>query len=355
MRGIEPYTAPLRPLSGNVPIRRNVSEPSQKLNCGDESHGIFNTMITHLGIPNRPSSGYSDEVVEQTHELSQSEDEYSILASPPLNIRKQNIDSETILQSEIQQADDDSFDVETEDSPQLMFTPGLEVNYQSPPIDTLAELGIRKSILSDFSFTSGDAYQDYLEDRLASWRPNQSQHNSNLVLNGNHPYHAQNFGKLSPPRINSGLFLFSWFGNKSDDLEKQLNSVSPQKSVEKVQLTAFYTASDFTSPNQDIHNLLKTVQFQPNSSNSFLPRTKTVRSNAAIHSSTAGESPTEVAFTPYAIPLSEFELNYNRRSRGEDMNINDHDMLGDEMLGIINGTENFVTSCFHGFFSIFEC
>ncbi|CAH6719309.1 hypothetical protein CLIB1444_02S05556 [[Candida] jaroonii] len=354
-------TAPLCSISRDFNVRRHVSEPGMKTDSLGGLPSVFSTVVPHSGTSDRPPTSYS-ETIEQTHELSRdSEGDFSIQQSPSLNVRTHreatkppSAQLETILQSS--QADDDSasFEVETEDSPQSIFTPEPEINYNSPPLDTLTELGIRKSIISDFSFTSGDAYQDYLEDRLVSWRPSESQHNTNIILNGKHPYNAETFGQ--PPRTNSGLFSFNWFSTKNNnDIEKQLNHQSPQE-PRKSNSTAFYTASEFSSPNQEIRNLLKTVQFQPNSSNSFLPRTKTLRSNAAIHNTTAGESPTELAYTPYAIPLSEFELNYNRRSRGEEVDINAHyDLLGDEMLGIVNGSENFITSCFQGLSSLFQC
>lgn len=266
-----------------------------------------------------------------------------------------------------------SFEIETSESPQLLYSPFFEHPPMSlsppnePKVFTSLEsshASIRDKLIHDPTLFSANSFQEFMEDRLLRWRPSDSQHNTDVLMEGKHPFTEQNFGNnVDQSKKGYSLNVFNWFSSKNNnttntcDLEKQ--EVEPSD--------VFYTAEVGSSHgdimcrygqgrSQDLDLALRSVHANGNSSNSILPTftAKPVLSEAIQSEQLPSATGSSVGptYTPNAIPFSEFELDFNTRNRNE-INQPDYtfDSLGNDVLELINGNDNFITSCL----SFFKC
>ncbi|WEJ93549.1 hypothetical protein PSN45_001015 [Yamadazyma tenuis] len=189
----------------------------------------------------------------------------------------------------------------------------------SPNVPSIAEIGpkprLRQTILNERNFFSNDSFQDYLEERLARFRPNESQHNTQ-VSEGKHPYFSKEIEKRGTKEKGR---LFDWFtGSKPvPDIEKQLDVSTEGSNI-------FFTAQE---PLDQMDLALQNLRCDPSSSNSILPILQ----------------PTHLSdpYTPYAMPFPDDLRQQERFVRGEGSALDSME----EILDLVNGTENFITSC----------
>lgn len=374
------HTAPLQPIDTNWgQPRRRASEPSKRLagiltetelNHVHESDQFSYIPSAPLNIRphakryeilqvyNSPGTDIAD--VLETSEVSQglnqdtgSDSEASDTSEPcetivnPTKLRSNGQIDNLVFPSQLSS----SFEIEScasvDLSPQSSYAPAIEPANDNVPINVSAPLQLRSSLINESMFYSGDAFRECMEERLLRWKPTDSQHNAELILSGRHPYQAKKFGVKSGVSGNSSsLFSMNWFSSKSKDTS-----------------TAFVTASTtpvpITCPQQpspndpDIDHMLKQVHFNANSSNSILPAT-TIDSNAAILLTTGEEL--IHPYTPNAIPLAGFQLNFNRcRNQQLEGNGNIYDSMNHDIIRILDGSDNFLTTCFQSIIDMFKC
>lgn len=289
------------------------------------------------------------------------------------------------LDQELNQNLDDessgSFEIDSGESVELVYSPFfqqprpiLQSNEPKFPDFSRHASQIRLSLLVQPNLFTVDTFQDFMEERLVRWRPSDSQHNTTLITEGLHPYAENNFGKKPAPKKTGSLNIFNWFSsrpNSNVDLEKQ-----------EIQTEAYYTAQPATfnepdstsnNPSNELDMALRSVALnaKQNSSNSILPRTLSrmahtnsatytpeyILDNTKHHNTLKNDNTLEPAnnqhsatsigpsYTPKAIPFSDFELNFNTRHPDPMDTTNGIDSFGNDVLELINGTDNFFTSC----------
>lgn len=203
-----------------------------------------------------------------------------------------------------------------------------------------------------------DYFQDYMEERLLRWRPGDSQFNVEDTMNGAHPYQKSNFDAPYVKQNGSGFFgnLYTWFGNG----KKEVDNVAQKTDVDESVTATNVLPIDPPSGNLTgcINGFVGNFNLKPNSSNSIiLSPNRSEVSNTAIfqrHDSILAHEPKgveEPAFTPKAVPLNEFELNFEKRGSRSDQQV---DQAGQEIIrnmdedvqNLVNGFDNFLFDCF---------
>lgn len=292
-----------------------------------------------------------------------------------------------------------SFEINSGDSPQLLYSPFLEQhpriisNFNEPKdfINDNNELtgsnNIRKSLISQNSLLPNDSFQQYMEGRLIRWKPSDSQHNTEVVMEGRHPFNNSNFGrKVSSSKLNR-LSIFNWFSSNKVDIDSETDLEKQNSQAE-----GYYTANPISnSPsdlmdrygnnrNHDLDVALKDISMnvKNSSSKSMLPQLNSSKpdphpiayngqgqqqdytfndntnsTGTIIHRTQQPTNIEDPVYTANAIPFSQYELNFNTKNERHhpDPEVNIFDSLGHEVLELINGRDNFITSCF----GIFKC
>lgn len=195
------------------------------------------------------------------------------------------------------------------------------------------------------SLTSGfnrrDAFYEFAEDRYNRFRPLDSQHNNNAILSGLHPFQQDNYGLPKKTFLQS---VSNWFKLKKPESQIIENNGLIQNSSNK---------STDTNTNTNTNTI----------------ETGTGIGTGTTISGSGGDDGGEVSinqnepydttpqpiYTPRGIPINEFQLNFNNKEnqdsivRRNDEIINSFD---DEVRDLINGADNFLTSCFQGCWDI---
>ncbi|CCE85184.1 Piso0_004766 [Millerozyma farinosa CBS 7064] len=203
-----------------------------------------------------------------------------------------------------------------------------------------------------------DYFQDYMEERLLRWRPGDSQFNVEDTMNGAHPYQNSNFDAPYVKQNGTGFFgnLYTWFGNG----KKDIGNVGQKTDVDESVTAGNGDSMGPPSGNMTgcVNGFVGNFNLKPNSSNSIiLPPNRSEVSNTAIfqrHDSILVHEPKgieEPAFTPKAVPLNEFELNFEKRGSRSDQQV---DQAGQEIIrnmdedvqNLVNGFDNFLFDCF---------
>lgn len=203
-----------------------------------------------------------------------------------------------------------------------------------------------------------DYFQDYMEERLLRWRPGDSQFNVEDTMNGAHPYQKSSFGTPSANQNGTGFFgnLYTWFGNG----KKEVDNVAQKTDAEESEIPT--NGASIVPPSGNLTGCINSFEgnfnLKPNSSNSIiLSPNRSEVSNTAIfqrHDSILAHEPKgveEPSFTPKAVPLNEFELNFEKRGSRSDQQV---DQAGQEIVrtmdedvqNLVNGFDNFLFDCF---------
>ncbi|KAI3402543.2 hypothetical protein KGF56_004635 [Candida oxycetoniae] len=158
---------------------------------------------------------------------------------------------------------------------------------------------------------SSDVFTEYVENRFARFRPTESQHNNDVVMNNLHPFQRDDYGVEQKSIFEN---ITTWFKKKpivATDLETQ--SQSPPTTDKSASCTA-----------------------------GFLQRGEEMGNTA------------EPVYTPRGIPINEYPLNFIKQQDNSNLGeenerrtaiINSFD---EEVRDLVDGVDNFLTSCFDG-------
>lgn len=208
---------------------------------------------------------------------------------------------------------------------------------------------IRRHQLGGESRLFHDQFLVYVEDRYVRYRPLESQHNNDMVLGGTHPFQQENYGR--PKSSSSGIWsITSWFrrsggggGGSRDE-----NTVVGNSSNGGIGLGPDLERQEL-DVNRSQLDLVKKLNLKPNSSRSIIPSPMppTIMQDQGVM------TPIPV-YTPKAIPVVEYPLNFEKPENENLTRRNEiENSLDEEVRNLIDGRDNFLTSCFEGIWSIF--
>lgn len=174
-----------------------------------------------------------------------------------------------------------------------------------------------------------DRLQDVMEDRIVRWRPPQSQHGTDSVIQGNHIYQQQPESEVNGAW--DWLCLWTWFGKLA--LSHGCENL-PQDRLQPTHTTEL--------PDLELQPL-DLAQFKPNSSRSFLD-------GGISRPSVVNHGVPLSPMTPKAVLWTDFELHYDKQ---EDPNyVVQHDThelissMDQDVQNLVDGVDNFITGCF---------
>ncbi|KAI5953155.1 hypothetical protein KGF54_002526 [Candida jiufengensis] len=257
--------------------------------------------------------------LKKQQQLNHISKHYKYIQTPPLTQLKQA----STIQVLPLIASSSSFDIDSPTSdPLTPISPRDFISPHDPPFQ--ADLyfpppKIRRSI--SILGGSSDIFTDYVEDRYSRFRPNVSQHNNDVIMNNLHPFQKDNYGLEQKNFLQN---LNSWFKSKPViakpiDLERQ----------DPIQTGGISNS---------------------NKSDSF----RTIIINQEP------EPTPQPIYTPKGIPINEYALNYDKlpdnSNLGEEIErraaiVNSFD---DDIRDLIDGVDNFLTSCFDGIWFFFS-
>ena len=213
------------------------------------------------------------------------------------------------------------------------------------------------------SLTRTDYFQDYMEERMARWRPGHSQFNVDDTMNGKHPYQQETIEQDDKAaKINSYnpfITLKAWFNRKAaiPDLENQTTTANIRKCEEQNE-----PMKDTLRPQlPEISERLKKIEFKINSSNSIIPKpfktgecshiTKVLRYSSTQQELNSIEGP---SYTPKALPFNDYDLNFetkdcfssHKTEQGSNAIV---DSMDEDIRDLLNGFDNFLSDCFQSF------
>lgn len=273
------------------------------------------------------------------------------------------------------------FEIESEDSSDLAEESPILYNDIQATITTphhppfLLQTGnnqnghLKSSIFfsqNNTSLTRTDYFQEYMEERIARWRPGNSQFNVEATMEGKHPYQQEHFefeakaAKMRP--YNPFMALKTWFNGKGaiPDLENQTQSISHSNTHKK---TNELTQDTLGIQLPEISERLRKIEFKVNSSNSIIPKpykpgecshiAKGLRDTSTKQESTPIDGPT---YTPKALPFSDYDLNFetkdcfssHKTEHGSNAII---DSMDEDIRDLLNGFDNFLADCFRSFWN----
>ncbi|CUM64365.1 uncharacterized protein PRCAT00001967001 [Priceomyces carsonii] len=254
------------------------------------------------------------------------------------------------------------------------------LNAHKPPYDPLfadnpvAGSSIRQGVILQQSsrfLPMIDYFQEFMEERLIRWRPSESQFDNEASMNGRHPF--QQLTDI-PSKSDSSKRIFTslrnWFISEkalTNDLENNISGIKGSSGPNCcADLSSSRSFSKQTAKNSkkvpkygDFAAYLNNFNLKPNSSNSMLSVAHP--SPALSHNAspdnvaiTLTEEPAmiqELQYTPRALPLKDFELNYERKnmeqsSERQDQNGNEIiNSMDEEIRDLIDGVDNFLSDC----------
>mmetsp|Transcript_7446 Transcript_7446/g.9404 ORF Transcript_7446/g.9404 Transcript_7446/m.9404 type:complete len:508 (-) Transcript_7446:159-1682(-) len=217
------------------------------------------------------------------------------------------------------------------------------------------------------SLTRPDYFQEYMEERMARWRPGNSQFNVEDTMEGKHPYQQEHFeleakaAKIRPS--NPFMALKTWFDGKIviPDIENQMQSTTHGKKNEKTS-ELMQDALEFQLP--EISEHLRKINFKVNSSNSIIPKpfkpgecshiTKGLRDTGIKQESTPIDGTT---YTPKALPFNDYDLNFETKDYFSSPKIEQGsnaiiDSMDEDIRNLLNGFDNFLADCFRSFWDV---
>lgn len=216
------------------------------------------------------------------------------------------------------------------------------------------------------SLTRTDYFQDYMEERMARWRPGHSQFNVDDTMDGKHPYQQETFeletkaAKINP--YNPFITLKAWFNGKAavPDLENQTQTINHSKANKERN----EPITDTLGPQlPEISERLKKIEFKINSSNSIIPKPFKPGECSHVtkflsHSSTQHElTPIDgSSYTPKALPFNDYDLNFETKdcfsSHKTEQDSNAIvDSMDEDIRDLLNGLDNFLSDCFQSFWN----
>ncbi|RLV93795.1 hypothetical protein JA1_002205 [Spathaspora sp. JA1] len=177
-------------------------------------------------------------------------------------------------------------------------------------------------------FPHADMFVEYTEERYRRFRPSDSQQNNEAVISGTHPYQSD---KYDNNQENKSGFLHMFTSWRKKTPEQQPLDLEPG-----------LEGSSSTTPTH--FNIIK--HLKPNTSRSIiLPSPATITQEPGL-------IPTPV-YTPKAIPINEFPLNFEKQPGEDDIRRNQIiNSLDDEVRDLIDGVDNFIVECFQGIWTV---
>lgn len=239
----------------------------------------------------------------------------------------------------------------------------------NPPFEAPIKNNQAKTLMQGFHnpnnviLPRADYFEDYMEERIARWRPGNSQFNVEDTMDGNHPYQKENFelekkaAKIRP--YNPFVTLRSWFNEKAaiSDLENQAQDMNLRTINTNPN---YFNAEDLGSQIPEIAQRINAIKFRINSSNSIIPKPfktgdfqSSIVAKVARNSYTHQEpSPIEgPSYTPKALPFNEFDLNFETKGciSGHKVEQDSNaivDSMDEDVRDLLDGSDNFLFDCF---------
>ncbi|KAG7661558.1 uncharacterized protein J8A68_004927 [[Candida] subhashii] len=206
-------------------------------------------------------------------------------------------------------------------------------------------------------FPHYDQFSEFMEERYIRYRPSESQHNNEAILSGKHPFQQDDYGR--PKSSTSFVRSFTgWFKN----LNKPESISGSQNQSQAIRMPPDLENQLSEGINRSQLDFIRNLK--PNSSRSIINPSPIHNSgiSGVVASQVISQEPslsTPVPlYTPKAIPIIEYPLNFekgggvgeNEDSERRNAIINS---LDDDVRDLIDGVDNFLTSCFEGIWSVF--
>lgn len=198
------------------------------------------------------------------------------------------------------------------------------------------------------SLTSGfnrcDAFYDFAEDRYSRFRPLDSQHNNNAILSGLHPFQQENYGLPKKTFLQS---VSNWFKFKIPESEIiiERNGEYIQNSNKSTDTNTIITGTGTGTG---------TANVSGSGGGGADDDAAAAAAEVSINQNEPYETTPQPIYTPRGIPINEFQLNFNKENQDSVVRRNDEiiNSFDDEVRDLINGADNFLTSCFQGCWDI---
>lgn len=244
-----------------------------------------------------------------------------------------------------------NFSLESPPEMSTVSSTEYHVDYTSPhypPISILTppKPSIRESIIQNRGTSHyPDSFQNYMEERLFRWRPSSSNQGVDSAFNNRHPFQSmqESMGDQSEASILT-LFKQWWARDQVNTQTLTVEDSGTPSPTEKILGPRLQRVLDLSKLAESFQN--------GNSSQSLV----IARGSCSPHEPhlptpmepvTLQPGPTrEFSYTPHAVPLSTFQLNFDKKQRspGLPFATSVHDME-DEFQNLIDGPDNFLVGC----------